>query len=539
MPTARGGTADPILLQAASNGQQPLQTRMGFRAVATALRALVIGANAKATATEAIAIGNGASAATAPQASAQGAIAVGASDGVGPIGTYLGARASGTNSVAIGTGSLSNGSPGAAATGNYGVAIGIASIANSSRSIAVGYTSSGSAIDAIAVGGVALASITRGVALGANAQATTGAEAIAIGSGTNTTAAPLANAQGAIAIGASDASGVAGARASAVNSVAIGSGDGSAAGASATGTKAVALGYNTVSSPTFGVAIGSSASTVNTGGIAIGSTSDISSTSNYATAIGTNAQCSAAIGGIAIGGGSGTNPRAQASAEGAVAIGASNSGNGARASGTAAIALGGGNGALAGANASGTSAVALGQGAGASHNYATAIGNGAATTAANQIRLGTSSEDVNIPGTLTLSGGAVTPSTWVGYTPTLDQSGAVTKTVDYARYTRIGKLIIVNFHLTVTGTGIAANTVTVSLPVTAVVSGLPVVGAGVIFDTSAGVRYPGIAALNATTTCAFLLASENNQNAFLGSVTFSAALASGDTITGHLTYEAA
>jgi hypothetical protein len=87
------------------------------------------------------------------------------------------------------------------------------------------------------------------------AQATTGTEAIAIGSGVNTTCAPLASAQGAIAIG-STSSGANGARASAAGAVAIGSGNGTLNGANAAHANAIALGQGVATTTTNQVNIG-------------------------------------------------------------------------------------------------------------------------------------------------------------------------------------------------------------------------------------------------------------------------------------------
>ncbi|HEY4410485.1 MAG TPA: hypothetical protein VGO87_11425, partial [Acidimicrobiia bacterium] len=111
--------------------------------------------------------------------------------------------------------------------------------------------SSGANIDGAGTGAVAAAhssdtvtaSSTQAIAIGKNASANTGAEAIAIGGGTNAQAAPQASAQGAIAIGASDAGTVNGARATFAGAIAIGSGDAGTAGAAATGGQAIAIGY--------------------------------------------------------------------------------------------------------------------------------------------------------------------------------------------------------------------------------------------------------------------------------------------------------
>jgi hypothetical protein len=126
------------------------------------------------------------------------------------------------------------------------------------------------------------------------------------------------------------------------------------------------------------------------------------------------------------------------------------------------------------------------------------------------------------------------------YTPTLTQSSTVTKTVTFARYTQIAKLVFVQVEVSATGTGTASNTVTLSLPVTAANNGL--VGAfqqnlgGRIVDASGGpATFPAWTYLASTTTMALLNAS----NQILGGAGFTAALASGDTVQMNLVYEAA
>ena len=135
---------------------------------------------------------------------------------------------------------------------------------------------------------------------------------------------------------------------------------------------------------------------------------------------------------------------------------------------------------------------------------------------------------------LTGEGGA-----WTTWTPTVTQSGAVTVTVTHAVYGRWGRLIIANFRLAVTGTGTAANAVTVSLPVTAARANM-MVGTGSLFDTSASLGYSGNVFLPSATTMDYRqqgtgTATDNR----LGVAGFTAALASGDGLDGFLMYEAA
>jgi len=55
---------------------------------------------------------------------------------------------------------------------------------------------------------------------------------------------------------------------------------------------------------------------------------------------------------------------------------------------------------------------------------------------------------------------------WVSYTPTLAQGAStnISKTINTAKYLRVGTLLFVNIYFSITGTGTANNTITVSLP---------------------------------------------------------------------------
>jgi len=125
--------------------------------------------------------------------------------------------------------------------------------------------------------------------------------------------------------------------------------------------------------------------------------------------------------------------------------------------------------------------------------------------------------------------------TWNTYTPTLTQSNAVTKTVTYARYCQIGKTIIANVSLAVTGSGTASNNVNISLPVTAVSVTNGTIGSGFIGDNSAAINYTGSAYLLSTTTAALV---DDGGAGLLGVTGFTAALANNDVVSFHLCYEA-
>lgn len=124
---------------------------------------------------------------------------------------------------------------------------------------------------------------------------------------------------------------------------------------------------------------------------------------------------------------------------------------------------------------------------------------------------------------------------WESYTPTLTQSGAVTKTVTYAKYTQINKLCIVNIRLDVTGTGTAGNAVVVGLPLTSATTTLSI-GSVSIYDASASTNYSGTCYFISTTTVQFQ--GDWSATNFWG-VTPNLGLAASDQIHISLQYEIA
>lgn len=127
--------------------------------------------------------------------------------------------------------------------------------------------------------------------------------------------------------------------------------------------------------------------------------------------------------------------------------------------------------------------------------------------------------------------GALT--TW---TPTIIQSGSVTYTNTYSRYTRVGRLITGWFQLAVTGTGSAGVAVGVNVPVLSAATTF--VGGGEIFDSSASLRYNALLFMPTTGTVDFRGMSPALDNR-LGVAQFTAALAAGDGVTGFFSFEAA
>lgn len=96
----------------------------------------------------------------------------------------------------------------------------------------------------------------------------------------------------------------------------------------------------------------------------------------------------------------------------------------------------------------------------------------------------------NVTGPLvsTASGGVGALTDW---TPSLTQSGAVTKTVTQAKYVRLGpSLYYVQCHLDVTGSGTAGNDIVIgNLPGTPIANGI--YGSGWIYDASTNTFFAG------------------------------------------------
>lgn len=124
---------------------------------------------------------------------------------------------------------------------------------------------------------------------------------------------------------------------------------------------------------------------------------------------------------------------------------------------------------------------------------------------------------------------------WTSYTPSLQQGGNVSKTVTYARYIKLGRLVIAEVYLQVTGSGSSSTAIEVGLPVTAAQS---IVSTGTfrVFDASVPTNRTGIAVLANTGEVSGLMDNVTN---YMGAAGFTAALASGDSVIVNVTYEAA
>ena len=133
---------------------------------------------------------------------------------------------------------------------------------------------------------------------------------------------------------------------------------------------------------------------------------------------------------------------------------------------------------------------------------------------------------------LSHEGGAFT-----SHTPTVSQGAStnITKTINYSKYARAGRMITWTFHLTATAAGTAGSAVTLTLPVTAT-STSAVVGSGFCIDASVQ-GYAG-AWIGASSTTIVFETHANTAGAAFG-VAPNVALASPDELFGSITYEAA
>ena len=130
-----------------------------------------------------------------------------------------------------------------------------------------------------------------------------------------------------------------------------------------------------------------------------------------------------------------------------------------------------------------------------------------------------------------------TGGAWTDYTPTLAQgaTGNISKTIQYARYLQIGKLVVVTVRLDITGAGTANNGITVSLPVTAYGTNNNAFGSGRYND--GGVVYQCVVS-QASSTTAYLVRADVTSAGSVGTDP-NIATANGDSLQFTLTYEAA
>lgn len=124
---------------------------------------------------------------------------------------------------------------------------------------------------------------------------------------------------------------------------------------------------------------------------------------------------------------------------------------------------------------------------------------------------------------------------WETWTPVTSQPGTITTNVALARYTRIQKLVVATFYLTITGAGTAGQPLAISLPVTANSTNISH-GSGLFYDASTAVMYAG-SFYNITTSVAWFVGDWAGGGVW--GTTPVLGVANGDVYRGTMIYEAA
>jgi hypothetical protein len=122
------------------------------------------------------------------------------------------------------------------------------------------------------------------------------------------------------------------------------------------------------------------------------------------------------------------------------------------------------------------------------------------------------------------------------YTPAVTQSGSVTVTVNHAAYQKVGRRVIGNLLVSVSGSGTGGNAISISLPHATSSSTGFALGHGYLLDSSASAYYPFIAYRSGASAMTLLRTAHEGTTPFLGVSGFTAALAAGDVITCAFTY---
>ena len=91
---------------------------------------------------------------------------------------------------------------------------------------------------------------------------------------------------------------------------------------------------------------------------------------------------------------------------------------------------------------------------------------------------------------------------WTSYTPTVTQGVAVSKTVTYAKYVKLGRTVIGNMLLAITSSGTVSTQITVTTPVTAAQAGNIAIGQAYFYDGTRNVPLTGV--LSSTTAFSFM-----------------------------------
>lgn len=127
------------------------------------------------------------------------------------------------------------------------------------------------------------------------------------------------------------------------------------------------------------------------------------------------------------------------------------------------------------------------------------------------------------------------------FTPSVTQSNTPTQTVVRAVYTRTGRWVEGYAHVTLGAAGTAANNVVVQLPVAAdltTVEFIPI-GSGFIRTAVGNTYFAELIVGAGTTDALFLIRTQGVTATYLGTTSFTAALASSDKVSYRFGYVAA
>jgi hypothetical protein len=138
-----------------------------------------------------------------------------------------------------------------------------------------------------------------------------------------------------------------------------------------------------------------------------------------------------------------------------------------------------------------------------------------------------------------------TAGEWQSYTPTWTQSATITKTVNWARYTQLGKWVQGSVKMTATGAGTASNVIKVGLPVNASTSNFMMGTASIVNESETPDQFVRLFSLfDSASTLSFfnLVLADSNTDITkrfgeTGAGTFT--VASGDIMYVQFAYEAA
>jgi hypothetical protein len=131
--------------------------------------------------------------------------------------------------------------------------------------------------------------------------------------------------------------------------------------------------------------------------------------------------------------------------------------------------------------------------------------------------------------------------TWSTWTPTVTQSANVTVSTTNCRFVRIGKTVIGQVGIVVTGSGTAGNRIDITPPVTPnTATVFLTIGGGWFYDASTGNCYPATASFVDNTKMTIQPTNTFYANGvqYLGISQFTGGLASDDQIWFTFTYEA-